>query len=297
MQSIARYHLYSESPGHSDPEFVHIEDIPSRARLFDWSLGAHTHPGMFQVVYIACGKASIDLDGQVFEHNGPCFVGVPAGVVHSFEFERDLTQGWVLTASNQLLQEEHFLRDAPFRQSLLGTAQAVELSHEPDSALRQIDDLLEQLNDEFLHPGAGQRALLSSLLQSLLIRFGRILAARSRQHQPTGLQENRYDQLMQLIEQHFREHWPVSRYAEVLNTTVSSLNRTCNQLAGQTAGDLIQSRLVLESQRLLIYTSVPVSQIGYELGFVDPAYFSRFFRKHMKVSPTDFRLKRHTSNT
>jgi AraC family transcriptional activator of pobA len=48
----------------------------------------------------------------------------------------------------------------------------------------------------------------------------------------------------------------------------------------------------LEARRRLVYAASSVSGIAGELGFKDPAYFSRFFRRHSGVSPVDFR-RRH----
>jgi AraC family transcriptional activator of pobA len=53
-----------------------------------------------------------------------------------------------------------------------------------------------------------------------------------------------------------------------------------------------QQRLVLEARRRLIYAASSVSSIAADLGFKDPAYFSRFFRRHLGIGPLDFR-RRH----
>jgi AraC family transcriptional activator of pobA len=48
-----------------------------------------------------------------------------------------------------------------------------------------------------------------------------------------------------------------------------------------------QDRLALEAQRMLIYSSAPVSLIAYELCFSDPAYFfSRFFKRRIGTTPS-----------
>jgi len=91
-----------------------------------------------------------------------------------------------------------------------------------------------------------------------------------------------------LIESRYLKHWPVERYARHLSLSETSLNRLCRRLAGSTAFDLIQQRLALEARRRLVYAASPVSGIAEELGFKDPAYFSRFFRRHSGVSPVDF---------
>lgn len=58
---------------------------------------------------------------------------------------------------------------------------------------------------------------------------------------------------------------------------------------GRTPGDIIRERLLLEAKRLLVYTSMNVSEIACTLNFEDPAYFSRFLRRLMAKAPGNFR--------
>jgi AraC-like DNA-binding protein len=58
---------------------------------------------------------------------------------------------------------------------------------------------------------------------------------------------------------------------------------------GLTAGELIRARLLLEAKRLLLHSELTVAEIGYELGFEDPSYFSRFVRREIETSPVELR--------
>ena len=62
-------------------------------------------------------------------------------------------------------------------------------------------------------------------------------------------------------------------------------------MVGTSALDVIHGRLLLEAKRQLIYTTAPVTSLAFELGFQDPAYFSRFFRKNTGIAPGKFRLE------
>jgi len=94
-----------------------------------------------------------------------------------------------------------------------------------------------------------------------------------------------------LIEAHYLKHWPVARYARQLAVSESSLNRLCQDLTGGTAFDVVQQRVLLEARRRLMYVPGSVAMIAEELGFKDPAYFCRFFRRHTGLSPTAFRRR------
>src|SRR5581483_9134946 len=92
-----------------------------------------------------------------------------------------------------------------------------------------------------------------------------------------------------LIEARYRSHSSLSTYAAGLNVSEAKLRRVCLEVAGQSPVELVHLRLLVEAERLLRYTSMPVTQVGYHLGFDDPAYFTRFFTRRMSVSPRAFR--------
>ena len=91
------------------------------------------------------------------------------------------------------------------------------------------------------------------------------------------------------LEAHYLEHWPVSRYADQLGLSTERLNRMVRAETGLNAQALLHQRLVREACRRLVHVAAPVSRLAFELGFEDPAYFCRFFRRHTGVSPTAYR--------
>ena len=92
-----------------------------------------------------------------------------------------------------------------------------------------------------------------------------------------------------LIEQNFREHLPIEEYCRRLAVRPSRLAQASLAVAGRTPLALIHERLLIEAKRELMTTARSVSEIAYRLGYSDPAYFSRFFRQHVGVSPIKFR--------
>ena len=52
---------------------------------------------------------------------------------------------------------------------------------------------------------------------------------------------------------------------------------------------MIHDRLLLESKRNLVYTSMSVKEVSNLLGFSDPGYFARFFARHAGMPPSEFR--------
>ena len=52
---------------------------------------------------------------------------------------------------------------------------------------------------------------------------------------------------------------------------------------------MIHERIILEAQRLLLYSELNVNQVGYRLGFEDPSYFVKYFKKYTSLSPSEFK--------
>lgn len=290
---ISTYSLYSEEQSREDPEFIHIEGIRSRAELFDWTINIHTHPKMFQLVYVRKGSVRIHIDGLEQEEQAPCLITIPSGVVHGFQFNKECTEGYVVTVSQLLVLDDQFQHRFPFKEELLNKALIIPLS-DSDSDQQLIDQQFSELSREYKDIQVGKVVMFEWLLYSLLVRIGRKLRSAYSSNEAGSRYEQRYKELCQLIELHYRDHLSASNYAEMLNTTPTGLNRACAAVSGKTVGELLQDRLILEAQRFLIYTAASASLIAYDLGFKDPAYFSRFFKKRVGLSPGVFRNQRDT---
>ena len=93
----------------------------------------------------------------------------------------------------------------------------------------------------------------------------------------------------ELLIQNFKDNHSTKDYAYLLNVSVNHLNKCVKNVTGKSTSSWINEILILESKILLSQTNDPISQIAFDLGFEDPSYFSRFFKKHEKTSPLEFR--------
>jgi AraC family transcriptional regulator, transcriptional activator of pobA len=100
--SIKVYNLFGESG--DLPDVVHCETIASRSVLHDWTLAAHRHARLHQVLLIERGGGEATLEGRIVPLKPMQIVNVPVGHVHGFRFVPD-TQGWVLTIAAEILDE------------------------------------------------------------------------------------------------------------------------------------------------------------------------------------------------
>ncbi|RDV13253.1 helix-turn-helix domain-containing protein [Pontibacter diazotrophicus] len=122
--------------------------------------------------------------------------------------------------------------------------------------------------------------LLQYLLRECQVQIEKITPTRH---------SERLFRLSSLIENYYREHRGVSFYADALDITPKHLNSLCRQYLHTTVADMQHKRLLIESKRLLFFSSLSVKQIAYQLGFEDTSYFVRFFKRITGLTPTQLR--------
>lgn len=94
-----------------------------------------------------------------------------------------------------------------------------------------------------------------------------------------------------LVNRHFRENQDVAFYAEKMNITTNYLNKIVRNALGHSAHDFIMNRVISEAKILLRLTDVSVNELAYSLGFSDPNYFIRVFKKWEGVSPKEYQKR------
>jgi AraC-like DNA-binding protein len=99
------------------------------------------------------------------------------------------------------------------------------------------------------------------------------------------------------VETHLTEHYDVHTIAEQLAMTTSSLYGIVKEFSGVSPKEWMTNRLMLEAQRKLQYSTLSVKELAYELGFNDPDYFSRLFKKNTGMSVSAFLAGHHDSSS
>lgn len=283
-EQIKKYHL-NESKSES-PEFGmhHFTELKNKNLCL--SQQAHTH-SFYQIIWFKndTGKHFIDFIDHEIKENTLFFVA--KNQVHFFEqnieydgFLIHFNESFIISNETDI---NFFLTYNIFnnKEKPYYTIPAT-LKDEIIGYFKQIESELNKA-DEF-----GKTAILSNLLKSLLLIIEREIR-KELKDSPTHHQNNTYLKFRGLLENNFKKGWSVSNYAEELAISTKTLNSLLKSETGKTVSQTIQDRILLEAKRQLTHTNSFINQIAYDLGFQDPYYFIKYFKKYVKCSPSEFR--------
>jgi AraC family transcriptional activator of pobA len=282
--TVPVFKLYGETRHWPTPDLLHCESIPERSRLHNWRIHPHRHADLIHLLHLSAGEVTLELEGNRQPYQAPLLIVVPAMSIHGFDFSPD-TQGHILTLAQPLVERLETRLGSQVQTLQRGVALSL-------NAPGRIAALVEQLNAEYRAPAPGRDPLLEALMTALTIEVHRLTldrpspGAAPRHSNRAQIHLHRYQAL---IEAQFRLQPSVEQFATQLGVTSAHLNLLCRRLTNRSALQLLHERLLLEAKRQLTYTNMTVGQVADSLGFSEPAYFTRFFKRLTGLSPRDFR--------
>jgi AraC family transcriptional regulator, transcriptional activator of pobA len=290
--ALPLFHLYGDPPDDQAFDFIHVETIASRSSVHDWTIRAHRHRNLFQILLIEGGGGEMTFEAARLPFSAPAAILVPAAFAHGFRFEPNLTQGWVLTfTEDAAVALADRAGEALSRLRVLAAHPIIPVIDDAERA--RLSSLCTELFEESSLAREGYRVAMRGLLALIAVGVARLAASRARTGSVT-LQpaDATVARLRAVVDEFFRSEHQLGFYAEKLGLTVDRLNDHVKRATGVTAGHLIRQRVLTEAKRQLVFTTQPIQEIAEELAFSDPSHFARFFRKHTGTTPHEFRDQR-----
>jgi AraC-like DNA-binding protein len=272
---------FAASP-HLEPGY-YIERLEDHLARFPVVSLPHAH-SFYLLLYVTQGQGTHTIDLVTYElRPGGLYFLVP-GQAHSWVLSAD-AQGFILFFSAAFYQRQYpasRLAAYPF----FDPAQPPVLYLAPTESI--LRGLLASVLQENKVPAPNRDEVVGAYLYLLLELASRSYVQEQAQRAPShGLFQVRT--FSQLLDAHFRTEKTVGYYAERLAMTANHLNALCRRVVNQTASDLIHERVITEAQRRLTHSADTVGQVADYLGFDDPSYFTRYFKKYVGHTPEVFR--------
>ena len=161
----------------------------------------------------------------------------------------------------------------------------LELNEDESLRLRTLFDVL---SEEFDMKETSQEEMLRILLKRFIIRCTRLA---NKQLLNDGNNQTEIDLIRHynvLVEEHYKTKKSVSEYAEMLYKSPKTIANVFSKNSELTPLEVIHKRVIMEAKRMLLYTDKTAKEIGYELGYNDPAQFSKLFKKETGLTTTQF---------
>lgn len=263
-------------------QFLMAMDHPSFARYFF----RERDQKLLAIVWNRGRAQTITVDESAYNFPENTFLSL--NVNHSFRLERPAD-----VAVWQFNREFYCILDHDQEVSCAGLLfygwRGLEPIFPGEADTRQFNLLTLVFREEFETQDNIQGEMLRVLLKRLIIKLTRLA---KKQYLNNAISEPELDLVRQfsvLVENNYKKLHQVQDYAKLMFKSPKTLSNLFAQNGQKSPLQIISERILLEGKRQLMYTDRPGSEIAFDLGFEEPAHFSRFFKKMEGQSPSDFK--------
>lgn len=275
---------------HPDPDLA-FEVIPLQA-LFSRELDHSLENDPQRLDFYLCmiftkGNGTHIVDFVPYEYEPGSIFFVSKYQVHRFAVNRD-SEGFLFVFTEQ------FVDDRKTGVSLLSLLNIFDnLTASPKlpadpSQTAQLRVLADQIVEEYGRPSDHLRAnILRNLFLAFVLRAERVLQSVMNVHQ-SNVDYRLFRDFRESLEHHYHEYHNVQDFARLLSSTPKKLNALVRRVTGKTAKRFVDERIVLEAKRILSSGDMSTQEIAFKLGFKDPTYFVKYFKRHTGQTPKAF---------
>lgn len=236
----------------------------------------HKHEFHHLVVCVSGMGTYVENDRE-FIIESPAVIFTPFGTFHKWSDWGDM-KGYALGLSTDMIPQDYYFN--------FFSGNSPRVINMPRHALERVEPFLNKIKREWERSKSEREHIFSSCLNIL---FSEII-----DYYPQIIVDvDPQEQLCKHFNNLLNTHWNFSHssefYAKKLGVTPDYLSKVLREKYGKSSQALIKSRILKEAKYLLTRTSRSVKEISFELGFNDPGYFSRFFRKSVNKAPKSYR--------
>ena len=267
-----RYDMVYDNPSGAGLELYRMPEFFDQLRGMETDR-MHLH-GFYEIIWFQKGSGTHYVDFNSYPITPGSIFFISPGQIHSFDTRHD-QEGFVLKICTEL--SDDFV-----------SLPCVTVQEKDSAALEMLVGAMEEeLKNE---DSIGHREVLHSLVKLFVIMVRRSYDGMG----PAAVNRHKasykaFQTFRKLIEENYCRLHTVKDYAALLNVSPKTLTLYVNECSKYTPLELINDRIILEAKRLLRYSVLSVKEIAFRLGFDDPSYFGKFFKRLVKQSPADYR--------
>lgn len=262
---------------------VESQSIASTLDTTQWTLMGRRN----RIFVLVSGTGEINYQGETAVLQAPTLVWVPTGKPAQLKLYAGSRGAWLAisdAALGQVALPGNIAEDIRrlSQRPQLGTRIEREVS-------TRLTTLISIMEAELRENRAGAQEMVRhqlAIVSILLWRTSELITS-APQPAPRTVVSN----FLHLVDQQMRRHWSVGDYARYLGVSIDRLNSAVQRATGQTPLALIHARLMTEARQMLENSGMHIAEIALSLGFEDPAYFSRFFKRLSGKSPRQYRTE------
>ena len=267
----------------------------------EWVMNDRARRDRCHAVLMLSGRWHIRLRQGTIDCHAPALVWLPLGETQAISVNAG-ADGYLLSAADDLVARHCGGSSTgtsvpPVPGGGLPLRFAADTVHnvtpaEGSNNLTLLARSFDAIRAELMQNGLGAGIVVGAHLQIILtmvLRLAKGMIEQRDKHRPGSITFQRF---LQTLELHFREHWNIADYATALGVSERRLGSAVMRATGKPPLTLVHERVIREACMRLEQSPLAVAQIAYGLGFRDPAYFSRFFKRYMGEAPGAYRRLR-----
>lgn len=269
---FCRYDMVCDNPSGVGMELYRMPEFFQQLKGVETDT-MHLH-GFYEIIWFQKGSGTHYVDFNQYAIAPGTIIFISPGQIHSFDTKHD-QEGYVLKICAELFDD-------------FVSLSCVTVQDKDSAALEMlIGAMQEELKKE---DSLGHREALHALVKLFVIMVRRSYAEiNPSAPNPHKVSYKAFLNFRKLIEENYCRLHTVKDYASLLNVSSKTLTLYVNECSKYSPLELINNRIILEAKRLLRYSVLSVKEIAFRLGFEDPSYFAKFFKRMVKQSPADYR--------
>lgn len=282
---IQQYHLHKGEPDKLQFEIHCLKDY------LENSVGhikPHIH-SFYQIIWFMSGKGKHYVDFNEYDVKENTLFFVSKGQVH--HFDDNIYEGCIIHFNESFIADNENYVNIFLNHNIFHSFEKEPLFEIEEIDTKELHGIVNQMHSEMWTPCQFAHAeYLKLLLHLFLIVIQRFGVRRDCNNlSMNNLVHTHFVKFRKLLEENYSKIHTVREYADLLNISSKSLTNCTNEISRQTPLEIINNRIILEARRLLAFSDKNVNEIGFDLGFEDPSYFVKFFKRQMKVLPRYYR--------